>query len=130
MGSIRNPPGNRWAPARDDRQYPPYATNLSMLRCPSDPGFGWAFAGRNQLRSLARAIRPYRSRRSRTLNVNELSEDNTVRFPYTAEHQFSATHRQRAHRVYVVLTRGMKFRDTLERAGQYDHGRRNSSDRF
>jgi len=36
----------------DDRHTPPYATILSMLRCPSDPGFDWPFAGPNQLPAL------------------------------------------------------------------------------
>jgi len=110
-GSIRNPPWQSMGPRPDDRQYPPYATNLSMLRCPSDPGFGLPSLGRTNYAACT-GDSSYRSR-DPYLNVNELSEDNTVTFPYTANTN-SATHSNAAHRGMFVLTRGMKFRDTLD----------------
>ena len=45
-GGIQNPPWPAMGPAPDQIQYIPWATQLSTLRCPSDPGNGLPALGR------------------------------------------------------------------------------------
>ena len=110
-GSVRTPPWQAMGPRPDELQYPPYATDIPTLRCPSDPGLGLPALGRTNYAACT-GDSSYRSR-DPYLNVNELSEDGSVTFPYTPN-SGSAQHSNAAHRGMFVLTRGMKFRDTID----------------
>lgn len=110
-GSVRTPPWQAMGPRPDERQYPPYATELATLRCPSDPGTGLPALGRTNYAACT-GDSCYRSR-DPYLNVNEQSDDASVTFPYTANNG-SASHSDAAHRGMFVLTRKMKFSDTLD----------------
>lgn len=110
-GTNRNPPWQSMGPRPDERQYPPYATDISTFRCPSDPGVGLPSLGRTNYAACT-GDSSYRSR-DPYLNVNELSEDGSVTFPYTAN-AGSANHSNAAHRGAFVLTRNVKFRDILD----------------
>ncbi|MGV3484759.1 MAG: DUF1559 domain-containing protein [Planctomycetaceae bacterium] len=110
-GTPRNPPWQAMGPRPDERLYPPYATDIATLRCPSDPGVGLPALGRTNYAACT-GDSSYRSR-DPYLNVNELAEDSTVTFPYSPN-SGSATHSNAAHRGMFVLTRNVKFRDTLD----------------
>jgi prepilin-type N-terminal cleavage/methylation domain-containing protein/prepilin-type processing-associated H-X9-DG protein len=110
-GSTRTPPWQAMGPRPDEIQYPPYATDISTFRCPSDPGVGLPSLGRTNYAACT-GDSSYRSR-DPYLNVNELSEDATVTFPYTPN-AGTAAESNAAHRGVFVLTRNMKFRDVLD----------------
>ncbi len=110
-GSTRTPPWQAMGPQPDERQYPPYVTELATLRCPSDPGTGLPALGRTNYAACT-GDSSYRSR-DPYLNVNEQGEDASVTLPYTASNG-SATHSNAAHRGMFVLTRSVKFRDTVD----------------
>ncbi len=110
-GTTRTPPWQAMGPRPDERLYPPYVTEMATLRCPSDPGTGLPALGRTNYAACT-GDSSYRSR-DPYLNVNEKSEDASVTYPYTAS-SGSATHSDAAHRGMFVLTRSVKFRDTLD----------------
>ena len=110
-GSARNPAWQAMGPRPDEINYRPYATDISTLRCPSDPGVGLPSLGRTNYAACT-GDSSYRSR-DPYLNINELSEDASVTFPYSPS-TFTATESNAAHRGMFVLTRSMKFRDTLD----------------
>ncbi|TWT59230.1 DUF1559 domain-containing protein [Allorhodopirellula solitaria] len=110
-GSVRNPPWQAMGPRPDERQYPPYVTELATLRCPSDPGTGLPALGRTNYAACT-GDSSYRSR-DPYLNVNEQGDDSSVTLPYTPN-DGTARHSNAAHRGMFVLTRNAKFRDTLD----------------
>jgi prepilin-type N-terminal cleavage/methylation domain-containing protein/prepilin-type processing-associated H-X9-DG protein len=111
--SARNPPWQSMGPRPDEIQYPPYATDIVTLRCPSDPGTGLPALGRTNYAACT-GDSSYRSR-DPYKNVDEMSEDATVTTPYTPSNAGNkANHSIAAHRGMFVLTRDMNFRDTLD----------------
>jgi prepilin-type processing-associated H-X9-DG protein len=110
-GTVRNPPWQSMGPRPDQRQYPPFATQIPSFRCPSDPGTGLPSLGRTNYAACT-GDSSYRSR-DPYLNVNEMSEDSSVTNPYTPS-VGTAEHSNAAHRGMFVLTRKMNFRDTLD----------------
>ncbi|QDT05633.1 hypothetical protein K227x_40340 [Rubripirellula lacrimiformis] len=110
-GSTKSPPWQSMGPRPDERNYLPYVTELATLRCPSDPGSGLPSLGRTNYVACT-GDSSYRSR-DPYLNVNEKSDDASVTFPYTPN-AGTANHSNAAHRGMFVLTRNVKFRDTLD----------------
>ncbi|GAA5509460.1 DUF1559 domain-containing protein [Novipirellula caenicola] len=110
-GTPKSPPWQAMGPRPDERNYLPYVTELATLRCPSDPGTGLPSLGRTNYVACT-GDSSYRSR-DPYLNVNEQSEDSSVTLPYTPS-TGSAQHSNAAHRGIFVLTKNMKFRDTLD----------------
>ena len=111
-GSLHdNPPWQAFGPHPDRVQYPPYATEIPTFRCPSDPGVGLPSLGRTNYAccegdSAVHSRDPY-------LNIDELSSDPTVTFPYSPD-TGHARQSNGSQRGMFVNHREMRFRDVLD----------------
>jgi prepilin-type N-terminal cleavage/methylation domain-containing protein/prepilin-type processing-associated H-X9-DG protein len=110
-GSVHTPPWQAMGPHPDRVQYPPWATEVPMLRCPSDPGVGLPSLGRTNYAccegdSAVMSRDPY-------LNVDEKGSDPTVTFPYSPDNAH-ALQSNTSQRGMFVNTRDMRFRDVLD----------------
>ncbi|MCO8121349.1 DUF1559 domain-containing protein [Stieleria sp. TO1_6] len=110
-GSVHSPPWPPMGPHPDRVQYPPYATEIPMLRCPSDPGVGLPSLGRTNYAACAGDSAVHS--RDPYLNVDEIDTDPTVTFPYSVD-TGHANQSNGSQRGMFVNTRQMRFRDCLD----------------
>ncbi len=108
---MTNPLWQALGPHPDRVQYPPYATEIPTFRCPSDPGVGLPSLGRTNYAccegdSAVHSRDPY-------LNIDELSQDPTTRFPYVID-TGHARQSNGSQRGIFVNHREMRFRDVLD----------------
>ncbi len=108
-GSAKNPPWQAMGPHPDRVQYPPWATEIPTLRCPSDPGVGLPSLGRTNYAacegdSAVHSRDPY-------LDVDEVAEGGVTPYVVDAGH---ATQSNGSQRGMFVNTRQMNFRDCLD----------------
>ncbi|MCC9657257.1 DUF1559 domain-containing protein [Rhodopirellula halodulae] len=108
-GSVRSPSWQSMGPHPDRVQYPPWATELATLRCPSDPGKGLPSLGRTNYAACHGDSAVYS--RDSYLDVDEVSEGG--RLPYISD-TAHANASSASHRGMFVTGRQMKFRDTLD----------------
>ncbi|MCC9644097.1 DUF1559 domain-containing protein [Rhodopirellula sp. JC740] len=108
-GSVRSPSWQSMGPHPDRVQYPPWATELATLRCPSDPGKGLPSLGRTNYAACHGDSAVYS--RDSYLDVDEVSEGG--RLPYVSD-TAHANASSASHRGMFVTGRQMKFRDTLD----------------
>ncbi len=110
-GSDHLPPWQAMGPHPDRVQYPPYATEIPTFRCPSDPGVGLPSLGRTNYACCEGDSAVYS--RDPYLNIDELSEDAAVRFPYKVD-TGHANNSNSSQRGMFVNHREMRFRDVLD----------------
>ncbi|MCO8121348.1 DUF1559 domain-containing protein [Stieleria sp. TO1_6] len=110
-GSVKTPPWQAMGPHPDQIQYPPYTTEIPMLRCPSDPGVGLPALGRTNYAACAGDSAVHS--RDPYLNVDEKGEDAAVTFPYSVD-LGHANQSNGSQRGMFVNTRQMRFRDCMD----------------
>ncbi|ELP34453.1 DUF1559 domain-containing protein [Rhodopirellula baltica] len=108
-GTVRSPSWQAMGPHPDRVQYPPWATELPTLRCPSDPGSGLPSLGRTNYAACHGDSAVYS--RDSYLDVDEVAEGGKL--PYISD-TAHATASSASHRGMFVTGRHMKFRDTLD----------------
>ncbi len=98
-------------PTPEQLQYPPWATDIPTLRCPSDPGIGLPALGRTNY--VACTGDSQRLGRDGYLNVRNAANAPPGTLPYTPT-QGTATNSNASHRGTFVVGRQTSFADILD----------------
>ncbi|TWU57080.1 hypothetical protein Poly51_30010 [Rubripirellula tenax] len=97
---------NAFGPTPDQIAYTPWSTEVTTLRCPSDPGFGLPALGRTNYAACAGDSTDWIRDGYHWVRAGQP-------LPYVAT-TGSAANSNAAHRGVFVAGRGMKFRDILD----------------
>ncbi len=108
-GTTKSPAWQAMGPHPDRVQYPPWATELKTLRCPSDPGTGLPSLGRTNYAACMGDSAVYS--RDSYLDVDEVASGGVL--PYASDNAHAKTSGA-SHRGMFVSGRAIKFRDTLD----------------
>ncbi|ELP30763.1 DUF1559 domain-containing protein [Rhodopirellula baltica] len=109
-GSTRTTPWQAMGPGVARIDYGPWGTTIPTFRCPSDPGSGLPSLGRTNYGACTGDS----SVMSREGPINVTLESRGATVPYTENNSTLSQRSRKVHRGMFVMTRQMKFRDTLD----------------